>query len=62
VEEAFGIPVGTFDIFFETSSSTFSSVPSLPSSHISFHKNGFLCPQHRLKLIKYPITAAGGGS
>jgi len=33
-------------------------VPSLPSQHISFHDNDFLCPQHRLKLAKYHATGA----
>jgi len=62
VEEAFDIPVGTFDDFFETPSSTFSSVPSLPPRRISSHKNGFLSPQHRLKLAKYHVTSADGES
>ena len=52
MEEAFGIPVGTFDVFFET--------PSSSSQHPSSHKNGLLCPQHRLKLAKYHATGADG--
>lgn len=59
MEEAFGIPVGTFDIFFETPSTPSAS---WPSQHLSSHKNGFLCPQHRLKLAKYHATGADGGT
>ena len=62
MEEAFGIPVGTFDDFFDTRSSTFAPVPSLPSHRQSSHENGFLYPQHRLKLVKYHITGADGES
>jgi len=43
VEEAFGIPIGTFDIFFGSSSLT------SPIANYTF-----LPPQHRLKIVKYP--------
>ena len=62
VEEAFGIPVGTFDDFFKITSPTVSSLPPLPSRRISSHRSDFLCPQHRLKLVKYPVTGADGES
>ncbi|KAF2801325.1 Clavaminate synthase-like protein [Mytilinidion resinicola] len=43
VEEAFGIPLGTFDDFF------------LPKSIQHSAENGkYMPPQHRIKLIKYP--------
>lgn len=60
VEEAFGIPVGTFDRFFETPSSTVSSETSLPSQPTPSFKNDFLYPQHRLKLVKYHVAGADG--
>ena len=60
MEEAFGIPVGTFDHFFGKSSPTFSSVPSPPFLHTSTRSKDFLCPQHRLKIIKYPVVDADG--
>ena len=40
VEEAFGIPVGTFDAFFSQSSLSDAA--------------GQIAPQHRIKLVKYP--------
>ena len=60
VEEAFGIPVGTFDQFFETPSSSSSSVPLSSSKLISPPKTDFLSPQHRLKLVKYHVAGADG--
>lgn len=46
VEEAFGIPVGTFDDFF------------LPRSGNLTNRNGdYMPPQHRIKLVKYPTSA-----
>ena len=53
MEEAFGIPAGTFDHFFGKSSPTLSSVP--PSQTVNF-----LTPQHRIKMVKYPVTGANG--
>lgn len=49
IEEAFGIPVGTFDHFFGQRS--MSIKPERPST-------GFLPPQHRTKLLKYPPSAS----
>lgn len=46
IEEAFRIPIGTFDAFF-----------SAPND--SKRGNSFLPPQHRIKLLKYPKTASG---
>ncbi|KAA6414590.1 MAG: Clavaminate synthase [Lasallia pustulata] len=45
VEEAFNIPIGTFDTFFQS-----LSPDSSPAT--------FLEPQHRTKLIKYPPTSS----
>lgn len=47
IEEAFGIPIGTFDHFFGRQS---------PESQINGLKSTrkFLPPQHRMKLLKYP--------
>lgn len=42
VEEAFGIPVGTFDHFFGR------------SNQDDLQKGDFLPPQHRIKLLRYP--------
>ncbi|KAK3058592.1 hypothetical protein LTR09_000156 [Extremus antarcticus] len=51
IEEAFGIPVGTFDHFF-------GRQPTSSSSSSETSTNGttrtFLPPQHRIKLLKYP--------
>jgi isopenicillin N synthase-like dioxygenase len=49
VEEAFGIPVGTFDNFFKGPTSDSETSPS----------DGFLCAQHRMKLVKYPVAEKG---
>ncbi len=56
MEEAFGIPVGTLDAFFQGRAKTpvaESSTHSMPTSHSI---EGFLCPQHRLKLNKYHVA------
>lgn len=50
VEEAFGIPVGTFDTFFLQAS----------SGEEVGHKS--VPPQHRIKLVKYPSGSLSGGS
>ena len=51
IEEAFGIPVGTFDHFFgqQSSDSQFNALTKSRS---------FLPPQHRIKLLKYPPAAS----
>ncbi|KAF2180713.1 Clavaminate synthase-like protein [Zopfia rhizophila CBS 207.26] len=49
IEEAFGIPVGTFDAFF----------PSPKSVDAAGHK--YVPPQHRIKLVKYPPSPSSGG-
>lgn len=51
IEEAFGIPVGTFDHFFGRRS---------PESKVngSTSSRTFLPPQHRMKLLKYPPSAS----
>jgi isopenicillin N synthase-like dioxygenase len=54
VEEAFGIPIGTFDDFFLPLS------PSTDGNHAG-RNSGFLPPQHRIKLLKYPTTDSEGG-
>ncbi|KAL9610746.1 MAG: hypothetical protein Q9167_004565 [Letrouitia subvulpina] len=59
IEEAFNIPIGTFDEFFATPSASESSSASRLESSC---KNGFLCPQHRLKLIKYHVAHDDSGS
>lgn len=48
VEEAFGIAIGTFDAFFLPRQSASSSTHS-----------GYIPPQHRIKLIKYPPSPNG---
>lgn len=50
IEEAFGIPVGTFDHFFGQQK---------PSASAEDHLEGtrdYLPPQHRIKLLRYPPT------
>ncbi len=56
VEEAFGIPVGTFDDFFlpRCSSSCSSDGSSTGSASPNPAQREYLQPQHRLKLVKYP--------
>ena len=56
IEEAFEIPIGTFDHFFGRQSSC-SQLNGAAESR------SFLPPQHRIKLLKYPPTSekAGGG-
>ncbi|KAK5017820.1 hypothetical protein LTR16_000739, partial [Cryomyces antarcticus] len=46
IEEAFGIPIGTFDGFF------------LPSAHSADTAAVRMPPQHRIKLIKYPPSSS----
>ncbi|KAI9726599.1 MAG: hypothetical protein M1828_000966 [Chrysothrix sp. TS-e1954] len=47
IEEAFGIPLGTFDHFFRQEASSSNQQSGLP-------------PQHRLKLLKYPPSDSSG--
>jgi hypothetical protein len=68
VEEAFEIPVGTFDQFFtqqDNSSTTTSSLrDSSPQTGAETKKGEigeFLPPQHRIKLLKYPATDSKSG-
>lgn len=44
IEEAFSIPIGTFDHFFGRSNTT----------NADMSKRSFLPPQHRIKLLRYP--------
>ena len=60
MEEAFGIPVGTFDQFFDTPPSSFSSVPLSSSKLIPSPKTASIPPQHRLKIAKYHVAGADG--
>jgi isopenicillin N synthase-like dioxygenase len=54
IEEAFGIPVGTFDHFFG------SQDPSLQTEQErkSRLEESYLPPQHRIKLLRYPPSAS----
>jgi isopenicillin N synthase-like dioxygenase len=52
IEEAFDIPIGTFDHFFGRQSSK-SELNGIQNSRT------FLPPQHRLKLLKYPPSPPG---
>lgn len=54
IEEAFGIPVGTFDHFFGRQD---SSVPEKDSSQAGLARQ-YLPPQHRIKLLRYPPSPA----
>jgi len=54
IEEAFGIPVGTFDHFFGRQD-PMSILNGTASTR------GFLPPQHRIKLLKYPPSEAKNG-
>lgn len=49
VEEAFGIPIGTFDTFFPRPTSATPDRLYVP-------------PQHRIKLLKYPPSSSTSGS
>jgi hypothetical protein len=50
VEEAFGIPIGTFDDFFKGHAEV-----------ANLREEGFLTPQHRVKLVKYPVAGSDSG-
>jgi isopenicillin N synthase-like dioxygenase len=50
VEEAFGIPVGSFDHFFHSTSKDSKKEETNPA---------YLPPQHRIKLVKYPPSSTG---
>jgi isopenicillin N synthase-like dioxygenase len=60
IEEAFGIPVGTFDHFFGRDE---ASTPEDPGSATA-PTHDYLPPQHRIKLLRYPPSPPGtqGGS
>lgn len=63
VEEAFGIPVGTFDQFFRSDNRKMSSDdPRLVSDKPApaSTKLTYLPPQHRIKLLKYPPSSNRG--
>lgn len=52
IEEAFAIPIGTFDHFFEGKAQVNGDTSA------SLHQaSSFLPPQHRVKLLKYPPAA-----
>jgi isopenicillin N synthase-like dioxygenase len=55
IEEAFGIPVGTFDHFFGRDE--VSPPEELGSATATTH--GYLPPQHRIKLLRYPPSPPG---
>ncbi|KAF2481255.1 hypothetical protein BDY17DRAFT_336058 [Neohortaea acidophila] len=58
IEEAFGIPIGTFDHFFGR------AAPVTTQANGSSESRTFLPPQHRIKLLKYPpseLNAVGQG-
>ncbi|KAK5174721.1 uncharacterized protein LTR77_001803 [Saxophila tyrrhenica] len=57
IEEAFGIPVGTFDHFFGRDLLP-SKDPSTNGTSNSPQAHTFLPPQHRIKLLKYPPSPA----
>jgi isopenicillin N synthase-like dioxygenase len=50
VEEAFAIPIGSFDHFFHP-----TTKPSEPTQA----ETNYLPPQHRIKLVKYPPSSSG---
>ncbi|KAF2112588.1 hypothetical protein BDV96DRAFT_648840 [Lophiotrema nucula] len=52
VEEAFGIPAGTFDAFFSKAASAGNAV--VPKKYVP--------PQHRIKLIRYPPSPTSDSS
>lgn len=55
IEEAFSIPVGTFDHFFGRDEA--SSPEGIDSETCTL--NGYLPPQHRIKLLRYPPSPPG---
>lgn len=55
IEEAFGVPVGTFDHFFGRDEA--SSPEGLGSAAATVHS--YLPPQHRIKLLRYPPSPPG---
>ena len=60
VEEAFGIPVGTFDRFFHDPSSVRADKSNLIPNGSHPVSDSFLVPQHRLKLVKYRVADTEG--
>ncbi|KAK7544651.1 uncharacterized protein J3D65DRAFT_545351 [Phyllosticta citribraziliensis] len=61
VEEAFGIPVGTFDQFFRSDNRSISDDPRLVSDKPTTTRLTYLPPQHRIKLLKYPPNSTNCG-
>ncbi|KAK7531782.1 hypothetical protein JOL62DRAFT_505938 [Phyllosticta paracitricarpa] len=61
VEEAFGIPVGTFDQFFRSDNRSISDDPRLVSDKPTTTRLTYLPPQHRIKLLKYPPNSNNCG-
>ncbi|KAK3109225.1 hypothetical protein LTR53_017752 [Teratosphaeriaceae sp. CCFEE 6253] len=58
IEEAFAIPIGTFDHFFGQQSSHDSPREGMTTPrHGSAHE--YLPPQHRIKLLRYPPSPTG---
>jgi len=55
IEEAFGIPVGTFDHFFGRDEASSTEEPGSAKGTA----NEFLPPQHRIKLLRYPPSPPG---
>ena len=60
IEEAFAIPVGTFDHFFGRDEASPSKIPGSTTDTV----HDYLPPQHRIKLLRYPPSppdTQGGG-
>ena len=60
VEEAIGIPIGTFDKFFSVPAVRDNGVKSGDS--LTGTSKGYLPPQHRIKLVKYPPNRSNADS
>lgn len=57
IEEAFGIPSGTFEHFFGKGQTSLRNSDGGPQANRG--NRTFLPPQHRLKLLRYPSTGHG---
>jgi isopenicillin N synthase-like dioxygenase len=62
IEEAFGIPVGTFDHFFGRQQASDSTNPNGHTPTANGRKRTFLPPQHRIKLLRYPPSTSSSSS